>query len=185
MTSFTVNTFKENLQASEIHWSNKFVVDAITFEQALDQAEIIAAGEQNCMWDNYRVVRVTAKSYLGGQTRVRPVDLVGTRTPGVQADQLPLFNTVRILLTPATGRVFSHYMRFVLAESDVDGFNVNADMRDLISAQFLVNYLELTAARSVNGEVIVDNAIQIPVQMRQLGSHRRHRPGFKRGWVAE
>lgn len=184
MTSFTVTTHKERIIGNELNWTNKFVVDAVTADQALDAAQVIGAGEANCMWDNYRVVRVTAKSYLGGQTRVRAVDLPGQRSGGDIDTQLPLFNTVRCVCTPASGRIFSHYMRFVLDEADVTGFSINTTMHDLIQDEFMVAYLEFTNARSVNSEIIVDSEVRLPIQYRQLGAHRRFRPGFHRGWVA-
>ena len=184
MTSFTVTTHKERIVGNELNWTNKFVVDATTFDQALDQAVIIATGEANTMWDNYRCMRVTAKSYLGGQTRVRAVDLPGARTGGDIDTQLPLFNTVRCVFTPASGRIFSHYMRFVLDEADVTGFSINSAMQTLVNDEFMTTLLEDTQVRSVNGELIVDSEVRLPIQYRQLGAHRRFRPGFHRGWVA-
>jgi hypothetical protein len=37
--------------------------------------------------------------------------------------------------------------------------------------------------RGPNGEPLITAEVQTAIQMRQIGWHRRVRPGFKRGWV--
>jgi len=124
------------------------------------------------------------RSFLGGSSVQAAVSIPGERADGDEAVQLPLFNTVRCILTPVVGRPFSKYLRLPLVEADVEGFNLTDTQVTFITANYLTPLLEDTSIRSVNSQDVLSGVVQKAVQNRQRSAHRRTRPGFKRGWVA-
>jgi hypothetical protein len=112
----------------------------------------------------------------------RPVSLVGART--VTGDALPGWNVAELKANVADGaRIHTWFLRMGLTEDDVTGQLLTSDVTDAIDA--FTSALVLTGAFSDKDGALFGNwTWDDHVHMRQLGWHRRTRPGFHRGWVA-
>ncbi len=111
----------------------------------------------------------------------KDVSLVGTRT--ITGDPLPGWNVARVQFTVAEGvRPSTFFLRMGLTEDDVAG-------QTLVSAalvaidDFIAAYLLTGANVTKDGFPFTVGSKSNLVHMRQLAWRRRHRPGFKRGWV--
>lgn len=111
----------------------------------------------------------------------RPVSMPGTRT--VTGDALPGWNTIKIQARASVGsRLHTWYPRMGLTENDVNGQLLTSATQGVIGDFF--NALNLTPLICDKvGSNLTNWGYTDHVQMRQLGWHRRHRVGFKRGWV--
>jgi len=107
----------------------------------------------------------------------------GALDPTGLGGPLPIFNTIRVILTDDVGRPEQKYLRL--------GANVENIENGIWSSEFVAavqtDYADVVSAlgqlRGPTGNVISSGEALAKVQMRQLGWHRRVRPGFKRGWV--
>jgi len=115
----------------------------------------------------------------GLQTRL--VGTHGTRT--VTGDPLPGWNVARFQASVNTGaRAHTWFLRCGLTEADVAGQLLTATMLGVID-NFLTALEALGTFVDKDGEAFTVFSRDDRVHMRQLGWHRRTRPGFKRGWV--
>lgn len=111
----------------------------------------------------------------------RPVNLPGTRV--TTGDALPGWNTAKIQgRTSVGGRLHTWYPRCGLTEADVNGQFLTLDMQGAVVA-FNNALLLINGFCDRLGNEFISMGFTDHVQMRQLGWHRRTRPGFKRGWV--
>lgn len=127
----------------------------------------------------YRV-SILNKNVVNG-VQNRNVSLVGART--VTGDPLPAWNVARIQSSVLEGsRVHTWFLRMGLTEDDVTGQTLSSDVQDAISG-FFTGLNTVGAFCDKDGGLFVDWLQDEFVHMRQMGWHRRVRPGFKRGWV--
>lgn len=111
-----------------------------------------------------------------------PASIDGTRT--VTGDALPGWNVAKLTGRATTGsRLHVWHLRMGLTEDDVTGqiltSTTQGTITDLIAALTLAD-----AISDKDGAKITEWGFDQYVHMRQMGWHRRTRPGFKRGWVA-
>lgn len=110
-----------------------------------------------------------------------PASIDGTRA--VTGDALPAWNVAKLTgRADAGSREHVWFLRMGLREPDVNGQVLTTATQDTITA--LINALTLVDAVSdkLGSKITVWGFDQF-VHMRQMGWHRRTRPGFKRGWV--
>ena len=115
----------------------------------------------------------------GNQTR--SVNYPGTRV--TTGDILPPFNVCRIQFRASAGsRPGTFYIRPGLTEDDIVGQNLGSAFMTAANA-FVAAALLVNGFCSPAGQEYLTGEANGAVQMRQLGWHRRTRPGYHRGWV--
>lgn len=176
-------TIYKRLNTSESpKWTNVYWIEALGFNTALDAGQGIADIEKTILTDLGVIYRITAQLATGGTIASRVVNIGGLRAIAEDV-LLPLFNTVRVILSDDLGRPESKYLRAALGEADVVGFSIGTDTVIDLYANYVTPLLAVLGLRGPNGEAISSGIVQLPVQMRQRSWHRRTRPGFKRGYV--
>lgn len=185
MPLYKVTTFKSLLNDESNPWTNVYTVEASDETDALDKGEEIVTVEATISKSNVVFQKITARqaSVLSGSGRQRSLSgVVGGQT-AVPADQLPLFNTVRVIFTDELGRSESKYLRLPLENTNVTGFFLDTTTRDDIANDYSSPLVIAGYLRGPQGELINGSFVQEEIQSRQRGWSRRSRPGQKRGWV--
>jgi len=154
-----------------------------TSDDAWEQANEVAEAYQGTLNPPnvtiYKVSIHNADVVNGIQNR--PVNLVGART--VTGDALPGWNVAKLQGSALVGsRVHTWFLRMGLTENDVAGQILVSDVMDAIAAFHSAIDL-IDAFSDKDGEIISVWTESDIMVMRQLGWHRRTRPGFHRGWV--
>lgn len=165
----------EKLYLTE-YWSNRYLVEANTIQDAANEADAIVATERTFHSTFVTITKVRTSEFPqgGGFFIVKPVNLSGQR--GVSGDLLPLFVTVRVDFPAGLGRPSRKYYRGCIGEGDITGAVLNGTARVFIQ----------TSVDAFNPRNLVDpqvdplgpGVVQTPVQMRQLrrGTKRRQNP---------
>jgi len=185
MAQFEITTTKFLGPADTIKWTNNYNTLAADILEAQDQADEIAALEALVLWDNV-AIRVIEVRQVGASTGSRRnVFIEGERADADPAVQLPLFNCVRVTLIAGAGRPSLKYFRPPLVEVEVTGFNLTTGFTDDFDTNFVAPLVGLGYVCNQAGNLITGYEVHQPVQMRQLGWHRRSRPGFHRGYIPD
>jgi hypothetical protein len=184
MALFRVTTQKRINALNNEKWVNTYWIDALGVNTALDAGELIAGYEMETTCDDIEVYRITAKAMPSGPTAQRGVSIPGQYAI-VPENLVPLFNTVRVILTDEVGRQESKYLRGMIAEANVQGFLISGELKTAIEDNYLTPLLAVLGLRGPNDEVISGGSVQQLIQMRQISWHRRTRPGYHRGWVPD
>lgn len=165
-------------------WTNVYHCNGATILDANDIADNIAALEQAILKDYVQISRISVADPATPNSSVsRPVALTGSVT-GDETLMLPLFNTVLVQLKPTGGRPSPKYLRLPLEEGDITGAKITSALMTAVDTDYSVPLVALTGVCDEDGQDIIGYGTKEDVQMRQLGWHRRQRPGFRRGWVA-
>lgn len=164
-------------------WTNTYHIESgIGPNDALNSLETIANAEMAVSIGAVHVYRLTVKNILIGDTVQRGVDIPGGRTVD-PVNMIPFFNTVRVVFTDDVGKAESKYLRGVIGEINVEGFNISGELKNSVQSDYADAVLGVLGVRGPNGETLTGANVQQLIQMRQIGWHRRTRAGFKRGWV--
>ena len=126
-------------------------------------------------------VNIENKDTVNGlQTR-----LVGTHgVRVVTGAALPGWNVARFQSSVSDGaRIHTWFLKMGLTEDDVEGQILESAVQDAIS-DFLTALDAIGSFCDKDGANFVNHSQDNLVHMRQMGWHRRTRPGFHRGWVA-
>jgi len=185
MPNYLVTVRKRLTSDLAVKWANTYRVTATGVSQALDRAYDIGQIEKAIHWDNVDFFQLHAMPTVGGGDGLTSnVNWTGELTPADADIQLPLFNTVRVALIADIGRPAFKYLRLPLTEDEVLGFNITTAKKASIASDYTGPLEALTYVTNHTGSVITSSVISNQVTARQLGWHRRTRPGFIRGWVA-
>lgn len=115
----------------------------------------------------------------GNQTRAVSID--GARV--VTGAPLPAWNVVRFQARASDGsRPSTFYLRVGMTEDDVTGQNLSAGLVTALNS-FRTAFLAQGTLCTPAGAIFETAGYDELVRMRQMGWHRRTRPGFRRGWV--
>lgn len=182
MALFKGTIFKRLNDLTFEKWVNVYHVEALGPSSALDALNSIALLEQEILGNSSTIYRLSVQLAAGGPTALRSVDLEGL-IDGEGVNLLPFFNTIRIVLGDEYERTESKYIRGSAYEANVQGFNWSGELVDYVQTNYATPLLGILGLRGPNGEAILTATVQRAIQMRQIGWHRRARPGFKRGWV--
>lgn len=184
MALYTVSIHQSlSLAGQREEWRNSFHFDALGPNSALDAGVTAAeALMQGAIYD-VTAFKLTAKEVgTSNPAATRAISVTGARA-GDPLDLLPLFNTVRMVLTDGLDRPQVHYLRGMILEGDVQGYRITDTLRSLLQTNVADAIAGILGIRGPKNELITGAAIYVPIQMRQQGWHRRSRPGFRRGWV--
>jgi hypothetical protein len=149
------------------------------WERANEVAEALVG---NVLPDTCTIPRVSvANTDVVNGSLSKTTTLVGTRA--VSGGAIPGWNVVKIQASVAEGvRPHTWFLRIGLTENDIVGQVLETGVQTAVAA-FISAFLLTGANCDKDGFSFVVGAASPDVAMRQMGWRRRHRPGFKRGWV--
>lgn len=165
-------------------WSNVYTInesnalEAIDVLNAIEQLEL-AVTNVHCYVVRLHVVNISNKN----DTRSESVSDQGHIADISGADALPLFNTVMVTLTDNLKRPERKYLRGWYQTANVENGHWSGELTDFVDTNYTVPLLAQAAYVGPGGEHPTAGKASQVIQNRQLGWHRRTRPGFKRGWV--
>jgi len=172
-----------SLLGDETFSHNFHVQSAVSSDDAWDKAAAIAGNYLDVLCPatiELVSVSIDNRDAVNG-VQTRAVGTHGTRV--VTGDALPGWNVASFQASTSIGvRKHTWYMRMGLTEGDVDGQVLSAATQGIID-DFLTALQALNSFVDKDGELFTIYEAKPNVHMRQMGWHRRTRPGFKRGWV--
>lgn len=179
-------TIDKSLIAGGESWSNVYTLSALDAFNALEALTLIRGHERavhydTVSFDRLHVVNVVNKADQrtnndgGGAGQLVSAGLGGP---------LPLFCTVRCLFSNATSKPEQKYLRPPGQEANLTLGRWDGEFTDFIMDNYVTPLLSIVEFTGPSGEAHLAGDVVSAVQNRQLGWHRRTRPGFKRGWVA-
>lgn len=178
-----VTIYKVLNGATGEQWTNVYNVNTFGPNAAAAIGDTIQGYERAVTWDFVTFPKISAQLATGGPSvTVATPGRVGA-LPGDVANAIPLFNTARVTLSDGINRPELKYLRGVFQEANVAGFNMTNESYNSIRDDYANNLPGIPGLCGPSGEPIVAATVQLAIQMRQLGWHRRTRPGMKRGWV--
>lgn len=156
-------------------WSNDWLTDDATMEDAQDLAALIQTFERNIHMSVVQFTYIRVSSYIPGDRTFRNLQ---TNVPGLNdtLDYLPLFNTVRLSLSTSASDPGRKYFRCPIPEiQQANGVLVPSYITFLNTQvlNFLVGPAVLEHLVTPKGNRITSATIFPNVQMRQL--HRRRK----------
>lgn len=168
-----------------IVWRNVYTIDAVDYGSALAAGDVLAGREMVFHTDKVLAFRVTAHNVTEPPRRVGAqleIARLGEYSP--VGDPWPLWNCVRVDFTDVgIGRPERKYYRVGLHDGMVDAnMNLLGTYKGIVLGA-VAAMAALTNYTGPSGEAHGGYGVHDPVQMRQLGWHRRRRPGFVRGYV--
>lgn len=167
------------------NWSNVYHVNAASSLEADLAATGIVDLEKTLYPDNVHIVRYSyADPAVPNSSSSKGIFEAGSRAIGAVATQLPPFNTVMVQLANNEGRPSIMHLRPILDEADVDSGAITTDCFNALQTGWAGPLLARGDVTDESGNLITAVLINLPLKSRQLGWHRRTRPGFRRGWVA-
>jgi hypothetical protein len=166
-------------------WSNVYHLNEASLAAAVLHAPTIVDLEKTIYPDNVQITRWSVHNpAVRGDGQSDSVAVVGTRTTGTPATQLPLFVAVLFKFTVTTGRPSLKYLRLPLDEGEISNGVVDSAVLDAISTGWAVPLVADGAITDESGNALTGYGFNHSAVSRQLGWHRRTRQGFHRGWVA-
>jgi len=167
-----------------IVWRNVYLIDQIDGPNALSDLNALATAEMAVSYTPVSVTRLHVvnvadktdafSSSPGSSGALDPTGLGGP---------VPLFNTIRVVLTDESGRPEQKYLRLAANVQNIEAGVWSAEFVTFVQENYADFIPTLGSVRGPTGDLVTDATALAPVQDRQLGWHRRVRPGFHRGWV--
>lgn len=166
------------------NFSNVYHINEASMAGAALAAPELVTLEKALYPDNVHIIRYSVSDPAAPRTGFsKSVFEAGNRSVGAVATQLPPFNTVLARLQVATGRPSLMHLRVIIDESEIDSGSITAALLTQIETNWATPLVGLGYVADESGHAVTAVVVDSPVKSRQLGWHRRKRPGFKRGWV--
>lgn len=162
-------------QLGSEQWSNDYLTDNETIDDAQDLAAVLQTFERNIHMEIVQFPYIRVSSYVAGDRTFRHFD---TNLGGLQtvAEYLPLFNTVRMNMSTSDSDPGRKYYRIPVPETQQSNGTLASgyvtSLNGLIGT-YLVTPLALEQLVTPKGNRITSAAMYPNVQMRQL--HRRRK----------
>jgi hypothetical protein len=177
MAAFLVQVFKTHPLENR-PWSNVYRINAADLTAAVDGAVIIIPAEQafHNAATQFTYARISSAVEGDDVYTTFPINEGGDRTD--PADNLPLWNTVRVLINVfGGGRPSQKFYRLPLGEGDVNNYVIQSGVITLIQSTLttLIDDMDNngTPLQDPDGQNWGAVTVQERVQMRQL--HRKRR----------
>lgn len=165
-------------------WTNVYNISDANPVSALTTLNNIAVAQANVMYSLAEVFLLRTRQPHVPPGVEKEVSLVGQVDPGT-GTFLPQWNVARVdFLTPGE-RPDIKYLRLPLLTSSVTGLNLTNGVVTELTTAYADALMAIPNFVSAKGSAFTGFAVHPLVQMRQLGWHRRFRPGFHRGWVPD
>lgn len=165
-------------------WSNVYTISETSIENAMAAATTCKAAEQTVSYNtvNFKTISVR-EAVPHGQSRKVTINDPGLLSPTGLGGPLPLFNTVRVVFGNLNGKPEQKYLRLAANEANLTLGVWDGEFVSYVQTNYADELFGLPQYVGPSGEAHNSANVMVAVQNRQLGWHRRTRPGFKRGWV--
>jgi hypothetical protein len=184
MPLYRGTTFKRSITYG-LKWSNVYTLLCATVTDALTTIQALRELERACSYDTvefYAESVVNVADRLDRRHHGTAVYTGALATTGL-GGPLPLFLTNRIVYFDNVGKPEMKYMRFGAQRNNLSLGQWDGEWITFVTDTFadpLFGTLEFVGPA---GNRPTGFEVEQLVQNRQLGWHRRTRPGFRRGWV--
>lgn len=177
-------TIYKSTNLGQQKWQNVYTIDALDSFNALEILGNVKVAEEAVHYNTVFFYRMHVVN-KANKADVRTSALVefGALDPAGLGGPLPLFNTVRVLFGDNVKRPESKYLRIPGNEANLTNGAWDGEFVDFIQTNYADVVRGIIGVVGPSGEPFLTASVQQAVQNRQLGWHRRTRPGFKRGWV--
>jgi hypothetical protein len=170
--------------ASGERWSNVYTLLDFDASSALVVASAIADMERAISYNTIRVNNVKVVNVAVPSDRLAAAyDQAGDLPTTGLGGPLPLFCTVRVDFRDLIKRPERKYLRTGAQRNNIADGRWSPEYYDYVEANYSEPLFGTLAYVGPNGERPTSYETFHPIQNRQLGWHRRSRPGMKRGWV--
>jgi len=165
-------------------WTNRYVINSSTLENADEGADIIVARERIFHRESVQFTKVRTRTFVAGDDTYSSRPLSGSGEVPPSGALLPLFNVIRVdFPAEGGGRPSRKYYRIGICAGDMaDDFIVNNTILSLTESGLAGMIAELagnaTPFVDVDGQELSDPTAFATIAMRQLrkGSRRRTEP---------
>lgn len=173
------------LPSPEETWENVYMINEVNALEALDVLNAIMAFEAAVHTDTVGFIGNRATNIVNKNDSRSVVGALtyGDRSVATLGQVLPLWNCMRVVISSEGGRPEQKYLRLPLYEANSEGFNISGELVTYVQDNYVVPLLAMAQYVGPSGEAHSEGQAIQRMQMRQLGWHRRTRPGFRRGWV--
>lgn len=162
-------------QLQSEQWSNDYLTDDATMDDAQDLAQILLTWERNLHMSVVTFVYMRVSSYVPGDRTFRHIN-VNAQGLAVPGDYIPLFNTMRVDFSTSDSDPGRKYYRVPVGEATQTNGTFTTDIVTQVDIQIL-NFLVTTNALehlvTPKGNRITGATVYPRVQIRQL--HRRNK----------
>jgi hypothetical protein len=186
MALYKATIFKEQLLAGFVRgkWSNVYTITAGSLEDAAASMTTCRINEQNVSYDTVHFTHgIVREAVLHGASKQVGFDTNGELVSTGLGGPLPLFCTVRVTFTDNLKKPEQKYLRLGANEANLSVGRWDGEFVSYVAANYAQIMIDLPTFVGPGGEHPTDYEVHAEVQNRQLGWHRRTRPGFRRGWV--
>jgi hypothetical protein len=186
MPLYKATIFKEQILAGVKGptWSNVYTLTAGSLDDAAAGMTTCRINEQNVSYDTIHFTRgIVRENVVGGASKQLGFDTNGELDSTGLGGPLPLFCTVRIAFTDAFRKPEQKYLRLGANEANLSLGRWDGEFLTYVAGNYAAVMLALVPFVGPSGERPTGYEVQGAVQNRQLGWHRKTRPGFRRGWV--
>lgn len=176
---------KKELVGTLHKWSNQYFVNAGNDIEAADVAEnSIAFVEQSIHRTNVHAYEINVRQAGTGHLGIeRGVDITGVYSIPSGSQMLPLWNVVMVSMSSGVDRNDRKFLRLPLYAADIQTDGLQSAFKTDVDSLYCANLLLIPGLVNTWGRPFVNASTSNLVHDRQVGHHRRARPGFKRGWV--
>lgn len=167
-------------------FSNVYTVSDISALEALDVLNAIQIRERDISYDTIKFLRGHVVN-LADKTDARFIDYgsLGALDPTGLGGPLPDFLTVRCVFSDSVKKPEQKYLRLAANEANLTLGLWDEEFVAFVQENYVDHLLALGGYVGPSGEPHTTGTVLSQVQDRQLGWHRRTRPGFHRGWVPD
>lgn len=184
MSLYRITSYKRLVTEPTVTWSNVYTFDAAGLVTAKDLAIALVTTEQAVHTEDVQFFMQNVRSLVDSSSNAKitstDLGLLGS-DPTIM---LPLWNVARIDFLDASGRPEIKYLRMPLQEDMVTGSLIDGGTVATLTDDYATALLAEDSYVGPSGEAHVGFVVHNAVQMRQTSWHRRGRPGYHRGWVA-
>ena len=167
-----------------LEWRNVYDIDQIDGPNALSDLNAFTTAEMSTAYSPVHVIRLHVVNVADKNDAFSSSPgSIGALDPAGLGGPVPLFNTVRVVLTDDHGRPEQKYLRLGANVDNIENGVWSSEFVDSVQTNYADFLPTLGSLRGPTGDLVTSAEVLNLVQMRQLGWHRRVRPGFHRGWV--
>lgn len=166
------------------NFSNVYLIEESSALEALDVLNAIVTHQAAVTYDTIEfplnhVINIADKddARSGFDNGTGALSVTGLGGP------LPLFCTCRVVFRSLAGKPEQKYLRLGANEANLTLGQWDGEFVDYVSENYATPLLSQSQYVGPGGEAHVSFVVETAVQNRQLGWHRKTKPGFKRGWV--
>lgn len=177
-------TIYKQVENGGVLWRNVYDINESNALEALDvlnaiQIHEVSVTSTHVYFVRNHVVNVANKNdQMSGNPGVH-----GSLADIPDSQPLPLFLTIEVVFSDNLKRPERKWLRGWFQTAHVELGHWGGEIVDFVNTNYAQPVLAHPQYVGPGGEHPTSATVNMEYANRQLGWHRRHRPGFKRGWV--